>query len=249
MPELTVHTHRDRPDLETQLDAFKDIWPQFIYHDAVAAEHYHHTTTAFADFNLYVCDADGQVVATGLGLPIVWDGHVESLPGGWDDSLMRGVADFEHGRQPTTLSALGIMVRRDRQGEGLSARTLHALKEKAVEHGLDRLVAPVRPTLKCRYPLIPMDRYVAWRREDGSHFDPWIRVHERAGATIARIAERSMLVSGTVADWEKWTGMRLPDTGSFVIPRALNPIEVDHEHDRGTYIEPNVWMVHRKAGA
>jgi GNAT superfamily N-acetyltransferase len=247
MPAWTVHTHRRRPDLEAQLDTFQDIWPQFIYHDATAAEHYHHTTTTFAEFNLYVCDAEGLVVATGLALPLVWDGHIESLPGGWDDSLVRGVSDFQHGRQPTALSALGIMVRRDHQGHGLSARVLDALKQSALNHGLNHLIAPVRPTLKCRYPLTPMDHYVTWRQDDGSHFDPWIRVHEREGATLLCIAERSMLIQGIVADWEKWTGMRLPDTGSYIIPGALNPIEIDREHDLGTYYEPNVWMVHQLA--
>ena len=48
-------------------------------------------------------------------------------------------------------------------------------------HGLDALIAPVRPTWKERYPLTPIERYVLWRREDGLPYDPWLRTHERVG--------------------------------------------------------------------
>ena len=52
--------------------------------------------------------------------------------------------------------------------------------------GLESVIAPVRPTLKERYPLIPIERTSTWRRADGSHFDPWLRVHERVGGEIVR---------------------------------------------------------------
>jgi hypothetical protein len=53
-----------------------------------------------------------------------------------------------------------------------------------------------------------------------------------------------MRVLGTVAEWEEWAGMTFPETGSYVVPGALVPIEVDRERDQGLYVEPNVWMVH-----
>jgi hypothetical protein len=106
------------------------------------------------------------------------------------------------------------------------------------------LIAPVRPTLKDRYPLIPIERYARWRREDGRAFDPWIRVHERLGGEILTIAPASMVVEGTVADWETWTEMAFPESGDYVLPHALVPIQVDRERDRGSYVEPNVWMRH-----
>jgi len=51
--------------------------------------------------------------------------------------------------------------------------------EIARGHGLGALVAPVRPNWKERYPLVPIERYSEWRRDDGLLFDPWMRVHER----------------------------------------------------------------------
>ena len=43
----------------------------------------------------------------------------------------------------------------------------------------------------------------------------------------------------------KWTGLRFPESGEYIVPGALNPVEIDCELDRGEYIEPNVWMAHK----
>ncbi|MGB7807014.1 MAG: hypothetical protein WBM72_15585 [Actinomycetota bacterium] len=53
-----------------------------------------------------------------------------------------------------------------------------------------------------------------------------------------------MVVTGTVAEWEEWTQMALPESGVYVVSGALVPIEIDRERDEGVYVEPNVWMVH-----
>ncbi|HEX2505451.1 MAG TPA: hypothetical protein VHK22_04510 [Gaiellaceae bacterium] len=76
------------------------------------------------------------------------------------------------------------------------------MRATAAAHGIPDLVAPIRPTLKERYPLARFESYVRWRRPDGRAFDPWQRLHERLGGEALRIAERSLVVTGTVADWE-----------------------------------------------
>jgi hypothetical protein len=40
-----------------------------------------------------------------------------------------------------------------------------------------------------------------------------------------------------------WAGMAFPESGSYVIPEALVPLEIDTEVDRGIYIEPNTWVL------
>ena len=101
----------------------------------------------------------------------------------------------------------------------------------------------MRPTWKERYPLIPIERYAEWRRDDGSHFDPWLRVHERVGGQIVAPAPESMFMEAPVADWEAWTGMRFPEDGTYVFPGALAPLEV--RGGVGRHVEPNVWVRHR----
>ena len=113
-----------------------------------------------------------------------------------------------------------------------------------VRNGLTSVIACVRPTWKPRYPLTPIDRYARWTREDGLPFDPWIRIHVRAGGRIARPSPRSMTVTGTVAEWEEWTEMAFPESGTYLVPGGCEPVAIDREADRGTYYDSNVWVVH-----
>ena len=53
-----------------------------------------------------------------------------------------------------------------------------------------------------------------------------------------------MRITGTVAEWEQWTGMRFPDDGRYTFPAGLAPVEIDHQRDIGFYWEPNVRIVH-----
>jgi GNAT superfamily N-acetyltransferase len=131
----------------------------------------------------------------------------------------------------------------DRQGEGLGLRMVETARDAARSAGFSAAVAPVRPTLKDRYPLIPIERYLTWRRADGQHFDPWLRLHERAGGEIVCAAPESLVIEAPVADWETWTEMRFPEDGDYVIPGMLALLEV--RDGIGRHAEPNVWVQHR----
>jgi hypothetical protein len=106
------------------------------------------------------------------------------------------------------------------------------------------LIAPVRPSWKERYPLVPIDRYAAWRRADGLLFDPWMRVHERLGASVLKVEPRSLQITGTVAEWEEWTELSYPESGDYWFPSGLATVAIDRDADSGRYWEPNVWMRH-----
>ena len=110
---------------------------------------------------------------------------------------------------------------------------------------MDRVIAPARPSLKTRYPLTPMENFARWNRGDGLHLDPWVRTRQRLGATIPGPAADSMVISGTVAQWEQRTGMAFPETGRYVVPEALDLVDIDREKDTGRYSEPSLWMRHR----
>jgi hypothetical protein len=53
-----------------------------------------------------------------------------------------------------------------------------------------------------------------------------------------------MLITGTVREWETWTGLAFPDSGDYVFPHGLAPVTIDRDTNLGTYWEPNVWMIH-----
>jgi GNAT superfamily N-acetyltransferase len=232
-------TDAERPDLRGA-PKLGDIWPEFLHHDAVLNEHFGPAIRERPEFQFYAWDEErNEVVGQANAVPTSWDGEVSSLR----DEGVRGVV-LHRGDKPNVLCALQIMIAPDRRGEGLSKLMIRRMHELGRQAGFERLIAPVRPTLKARYPLAPMERYVEWRRADGALLDPWLRTHEALGAKILRVAPRSMRIAAPVAEWEEWTGMVFPESGPYVVPGALVPVEIDRERDEGLYEEPNVWMVH-----
>ena len=242
---LRFPTMAERPDLRPRGRQLMVVWPEFMHHDPVCNRLFGRVRTELAHLQFFVWDEDpDELVAEGNALPAAWDGDPDSLPdAGVDAVLEAGFADDAAERN--VLSALQIMVRPDRQGQGLSRRMIERMAEIARENGFQALIAPVRPSLKHRYPLTPIERYVTWRHADGAHIDPWLRTHERLGGEILKVAPRSMTIPGTVPEWEEWTGMTFPESGTYVVPGALVPVEIDRERDHGLYVEPNVWMIHR----
>ena len=78
----------------------------------------------------------------------------------------------------------------------------------------------------------------------GQLLDPWMRTHERPGARIATPLPHSLRITGTVPDWESWTDLAFPESGDYVFPEGLATVHIDRAADRGTYWEPNVWLIH-----
>lgn len=207
-------------------------WPEIVFHDAVSNAYWRRLYSERPEFQFALVD-DGVLLAEGNSIPVC------GMPAGWRDALE---AAFNNGTSDR-LCALAVLIDPDYQGRGLSRLMLEHMRGLAFARGWD-LVAPVRPSLKHRYPLTPIEQYVGWRRDDGLLFDPWLRAHERLGASLLGIAEDSLLVEGSVAELEEWTGLAFPESGSYVVPGALVPIEIDRKKNRGVYREPNVWMRH-----
>jgi GNAT superfamily N-acetyltransferase len=210
--------------------ALRDAWPEFLLHDAVSNERWGRLFSEFPEFQ-FVAVEDGEAVAKGSSIP------VNGTPAAWRDAFLSE-------GEPDRLCALEVLIASEHHGRGFSRPMLEYMRGLAAARGWE-LVAPVRPTWKARYPLTPIERYAGWRRADGLLYDPWLRAHERLGAEVTGTAPAAMVVSGSVAEWEHWTGMVFPDSGSYVVPRALVPVEIDRERDTGLYVEPCVWMRHR----
>jgi GNAT superfamily N-acetyltransferase len=207
-------------------------WPEIVFHDAISNANWGRLYDERPEFQFALVE-DGEVRAEGNSLPVA------GMPKSWREALRTGFDAAE----PDRLCAIAIVVDQDHQRGGLSRQMLEHMRKLAHERGWE-LVAPVRPSLKHRYPLTPIERYVEWRRDDGLLFDPWLRAHERLGAKIVAIAQDSLVSEGTASDFEEWCGLEFPESGSYVVDGALVPVEIDRERDRGVYREPNVWMRH-----
>ena len=248
---MQIVTAADRPDLDEAAGAaFREKWPEFVFHDEVSRRYVPRVEELFRRYNVLVLE-DGHeggsesVVAGGWGVPLAWDGSVADLPDGYDGALVRSVEGHDAGAPPTTLSFMAAAVARSHDRQGLATVVLQALTRRAFEDGLAHVVAPLRPTWKHRYPLVPMAEYAGWVRADGLCVDPWIRTHQRMGARVLAPAARSMVVEGTVAQWEEWADMPFPVSGDYVVPDALGLVHVDRVRDRAVYVEENLWVQHR----
>ncbi len=219
-------------------------WPEFMLHDPVTDRCWDHLRTDWPQFQLVLLDGEGSVAAAAQAAPLFWDGTDEGLPAGWDAQFNQSVDDLEAGREPNTLGAIQICVAGNRRSGGLSGLMLDAMRDVGRAAGLRALIACVRPTGKARYPLMSIDAYAAWLRPDGLPFDPWLRVHARAGGRIVRGSPRSMTIEGTIAEWREWTGLEFPVSGPYVVEGAVAPVEVDVTADRVIYYDANIWTVH-----
>lgn len=224
----------------------KEVWPEFMLHDQVANELWHELLDRFSEFQLALYDAqDNRVAGMGNSFPLRWDDKLENLPeGGWDWAFQEAVKNHKQGISPNAHCAIQIVVRPDYQNQRLSRPMVEAVRALTRSKGLQSLIIPIRPSEKHKYPLISLDDYITWKAERGLPFDAWLRVHVRAGARIIKVCHESKIIRGSPAEWEKWTGMKFPQSGQYAIPYALNPIEMNIERDEGIYIEPNVWIVH-----
>jgi GNAT superfamily N-acetyltransferase len=243
--QVITPAHADYRDLVRGLT--KEVWPEFMLHDRVANENWHELFDRFSEYQLALYDTQNDRVAgMGNSFPLRWEDSLENLPeSGWDWAFQEAVKNHRQGVEPNLHCAIQIVVRPDYRSQGLSGPMVEAVRAVTRSKGLKSLVIPIRPSTKHMYPLISLDDYITWKTSAGLPFDPWLRVHVRAGAGIIRVCHTSKTIRGTPAEWEKWTGIKLPQSGRYIIEGALNSMEVNLEKNEGLYIEPNVWIVHK----
>ena len=176
----------------------------------ISYDRWHLLYERFGGFQFWLVDeSTDEILAEGNSLPVRLD--LADLPDrGWEYVVEHGTNGDE---EPTLVSAIQVLVDRNRHGSGLSALMLGEMRRIAAGAGYGDLVAPVRPSLKSRYPLTPMERV--------HHLDDRRRAAVRPVAPRARAGrsdDRAVCAAvddhpGTVAEWEEWAGMRFPASG------------------------------------
>ena len=247
-PQLVRYS--ERPELwQNTSDLSAEVWPEYNLHGQTLNYYWGQLHDVFPEWQFVLYDPqDETVLAEGHTVPVGWDGTDTGLGPGIDAALAAAFDLRAAGGQPTAACALAAEIPPRHQGKRLSGVLLQAMSGLARDAGLDRLIAPVRPSHKDRYPTIPIDRYARWTRPDGTPFDPWIRVHTQLGARIGPAAPRSLHITGTVAEWESWTRLRFPETGDYVFPAGLATVHIDRAKDLGEYSEPNIRIIHPPLG-
>lgn len=181
---MQVFRYSERPDLVERIGEIDDVFPEFLHHADVTDLHWAKLRDELPELQLLLYDDERDaVVGRGQTIPAATR---DGLPGGVDDMLERRFGDGTP-EEPDVLSAMVAIVDPRRQGEGLSVLVIEGMRRVAREAGFPALIAPVRPTRKAEFPLIPLERYVRWTRGDGAAWDPWIRLHARLGAELLEV--------------------------------------------------------------
>jgi GNAT superfamily N-acetyltransferase len=157
---------------------------------------------------------------------------------GWFFALNAGVKKTA----PNCLCLLVANVDPSARGFGFSSILIQKSKQEALALGFDTLIAPVRPTLKHNFPMMPTDEYLAKRSKNGECFYPWIQLHEKLGGEILNVCAESVEILASLGKWREWTGLPLQTAGSHILPGGLVPLQIDLEKNLGIYREPNVWI-------
>lgn len=221
------------------------VWPEFMQHDAVVERYWNSLYAHFLDFQFAIYD-NNMLIGVGNSIPVHWTEDFSDLPPkGLDWAMEKAVNDYNAKLEPNLLVGVQILINPSAQSKGLSYLFLEKMKTCAQRKGITQLALPVRPTLKHHYPLINMEEYVKWVNEKGEPFDPWLRVHLKAGGELISVCGESMKITGKVGDWLEWTGLSFQSSGSYVLEHSLCPVKIDLSNDFGEYIEPNVWVVHQ----
>lgn len=249
---LVVATFAERRDLLGKVFApeIQTAIPEFARHDPMAQLYYGDAALVrYLEYGLVAVDPDepDRPVARAFCVPFGFAGVPArpTLPdGGWDAVIRWAHEDHTVMRRPDAVSALEIMVAPRLARRGISGVMLRAMRENCRRLGHRELWAPLRPTAKEHEPETPFAEYCARRREDGLPFDPWIRAHVRAGAAIVKVAPRSVVIPGTLAEWRAWTGLPFDKSGAAIVLGALVPVHVSLEQDHAVYVEPNLWVRH-----
>ena len=225
-----------------QVDQF-NVWPAYVLADKVNSKYWELIYDLFSKYQFYMLE-NGVVVGNGNCIPLhLTSAELADLPeGGWDWALEKAVTDYEKGLIPNTLCALQIGLNKHYQGKGISHQLILYMKNIALSTEMTAFILPIRPNLKTNFPLISMEDYIQWKNEEGLPYDAWIRTHVKGGAHIVKICQRSMVVEGSIEEWEQWANMKFRSSGQYILPVLLNPIRIDLEKDKGEYVEPNVWM-------
>ncbi len=245
--ELRLITPANHPEYRRLVAPLAEAcWREFMLYDPIADKYWGKLFEYFSDYQFGLLDdSTNRAAAMGNSVPLCWDGSLSDLPEqGWDWAFQQAAEDHEAGREPNIDCAIQVAIEPAYRGRGLSTQMVRVMQEIGKAQGFHQLIAPVRPSQKAEYPLSDIDHYVTWTDAQGLPFDAWLRVHARMGAKIVKVCHESMTIAGTLQEWHSWTGLTFPESGAYYVPGGLNPVEVDIKADRGTYVEPNVWMVH-----
>jgi len=243
--EYTVTTMKDRPDLADEINRlYKEAWPKFVSGEKVMNAYWGFMSENFPDHHLLLLDGDEILAVVNSAAFHLGDEPYEVSSDGLYWGLKKISHDICNNRKPDNLMALQVIVNPRYMGKGISYYCIKEMKKLASEMGYSNVFIPLRPSKKYLYPLMPLNEYINIKDEYGIPYDPWLRVNVKLGGEIMKPC-RGIMIKDTIEQWEKWTEMKFPFDGKYIVPFAMSPVDVELSKNQVTYIQENVWIRHR----
>ncbi len=220
--QFELITPANQPDYRNMVAPLATAsWPEFMLHDPISDKHWSALFERFPEYQFGLLDTEtNQAVAMGNSVPLHWEKNLADLPEeGWDWAFEQAVQNHEAGAAPNIQCAIQVAIHPTYQGRGLSTHMVQTMRSIGRSMGFGSLIAPVRPSQKADYPLSEIDHYINWKSANDLPFDAWLRVHVRVGGRIIKACHRSMIISGTSAEWQSWTGLGFRKAALIMSPR------------------------------
>lgn len=220
--------------------------PKYLQYDSIKSRYWKLIYRNFSSQQFFIFDHNTLVAVVNCVPLHLTKNEISNLSDdGWRWALEKSFADGERGLTANTLCCLSIKTNKDYSQSNLQQYIIQQLKNIATQQQFTAIISPIRPKMKQFYPLQDITNYAQWINNYGLPYDVGIRTHVKNGAVIAKACIRSMQIEGSVAQWEEWTGFTFQTTGEYILPKALSPLRINVELNKGHYNEPHIWMLYR----
>lgn len=218
----------------------EDFWPKFH------VQNNGDPMIAHADKLALICPpysiiglTNGQLTTVCLFVSLYSENS--ALPISYEDIILKSYQTYLDGKKANMGS--GLLFVGSTNNRSTRKYYLEKIFQKFIKDGIKDIIAPIRPILKSRYPLIPLSEYAQWKDHKGQHWDPFLKeVTNISNAQVLGVSKNPLIYKGTVKQWEAWTGLTMQSSGLYIHPDAQSPIKIDMEQDLGIYEEPHIWI-------
>lgn len=161
------------------------------------------------------------LAAGGITSQFWWDFDPQNLPAGWQGAVRQSYVDGQRSdRGPNTMVALLAFTVPRFRSQGMSGKVLTKMCRTAQERGFRHLLVPALPPAQFekQHVRTSMEVIAQLKREDGEHYDYWLRLHVKKGATIIGTCAKSHRFVLSLEDFaEHVSSHSITTTGEHVV--------------------------------
>jgi hypothetical protein len=163
-----------------------------------------------------------ELLGSAITMRIKWDGSIDDLPGGWEDTVRRCYKDCGDpgGKGCNTIVGMLVFTLSHVRNKGLSTLFLDEMAGLGRGCGYDHMLVPALAPIQFERVFAgkPFAELASMRRDDGLPSDYWVRLHVRKGARILGYSAESHRFAMSTGDFHTYISSDPVDkSGSHVV--------------------------------